>query len=223
VRAIGPTPVVELPEFVHDPTTFRTILSPSARSLGKGRGFAASYDGAGLLAGYGATERLTLIGGGILIPPGIADLLAVTGGAKYEVYHGTMVQAAVGAQLNFSSTAESQILSAAPYATARYGTDDYAVSATVGWSWRRHVPSDTIILPFVKRAALVGVAADYRFAEHWKIAAESFIIADSEFQPLAVTLRWFSNRLAIDAGAAIDLTPTDGVLVLPVISGIYTF
>jgi hypothetical protein len=67
------------------------------------------------------------------------------------------------------------------------------------------------------------VAADYRFAEHWKIAAESFLIADSEFQPLAVTLRWFSNRLAIDAGAAVDLTPTEGVTVLPVISGIYTF
>ncbi len=217
---VSPPP---LPEYVHDPTTFRTILTPTARSVGKGRGFLASYDVAGIVAGYGPTERLTLIGGGVYIPSFISRTFAGTLGAKYEFYRSDMFRAAAGVQGNLSSTEESDILSVAPYVTAGWGTIDYSANVTAGYSWRRHTPSDTIVPPFERRAALIGIGGDYRFAEHWKIAGEAFLLENSEFQPSALTLRWFNNRFAVDAGVAFDLTPDDGLQVLPVVSGVWVW
>ena len=221
--SVDTVPIDPLPEFVHDPTTFRTILTPTARSLGKGRGFLASYDVAGIVAGYGPTERLTLIGGGVFVPSFISKTVAATLGGKYELYRSPVFRVAGGIQGNLSSTDQSDILSVAPYVTANWGTLDYSATITAGYSWRRHTPSDTAVPPFEQRAALVGVGGDYRFARHWKVAGEAFLLENSEFQPVALTLRWFNNRFAVDGGLAFDLTPDDGLQVVPVVSGIWTW
>lgn len=213
----------ESPEYVFDPTTFRTILTPTARTLGKGQGFVASYDGAGILAGYGVSDQLTVIGGGVYVPPGISKALAISLGGKYAFHQTDEFRVAGGFQANYSSTDESDVVSAAPYVTGNYGTIDRAVNVTVGYSWRRHSPSDTSIAPFTRLAALVGVGGDYRFANRWKVATEIFAIEDSEYQPLAVTLRYFGNRFAIDAGVAVDLIPENGLTPLPVVSGVWTW
>lgn len=210
-------------EFVFDPTTFRTILTPTARSLGKGRGFVASYDVAGILAGYGLTDRLTVLGGGLFVPASINETFAVSGGAKYEFHRTEHLRAAAGVQMNYSSTDESQILLGAPYATVNYGTIDRSASITAGYSWRRHSPADTSIAPFTRRALIAGVGGDLRFANRWKVAGELFFLENSEFQPLALTLRYFDNRFAIDGGVAVDVTPDDEFTVLPVISIVWTW
>ncbi|MEZ4784254.1 MAG: hypothetical protein R3F28_09300 [Candidatus Kapaibacterium sp.] len=216
-------PEEPLPEFVHDPTTFRTILTPTARSVGKGKGFIASYDVAGIIAGYGVTDKFTLIGGGVYIPSFINNTFAGTLGGKYEFYHNNLFRIAGGVQGNFSSTDKSDIVSVAPYITANWGTVDYSANLTAGYSWRRHMPSDTIVPPFERRAALIGIGGDYRFAKHWKVAGEAFLLENSTFQPAAITFRWFNNRVAVDAGLAVDLTPDNGLQLLPVISGIWTW
>lgn len=232
VDFVESTPIVEEPvlddtttpeEFIFDPTTFRTILTPTARSLGKGRGFVGSYDVAGIVAGYGLTDRLTIIGGGVYVPASINETFAVSGGAKYEFYRDEMLRAAGGVQINFSGTEESEIFLAAPYATVNYGTLDRSASLTAGYSWRRHSPSDTSIAPFTKQAILVGAGGDFRFANRWKVAGEIFYIQNSEFQPLALTLRYFGHRFAIDGGIAVDMTPDETVAVLPVLSVLWTW
>ena len=209
--------------FVSDPTTFRTILTPTARTLGKGRGFIASYDVAGIVGGYGITDRLTVIGGGLYVPPGIGDALAVTLGGKYELFQKNELRIAGGIQTNYSSTDESEIFSAASYLTANYGSIDRAINITAGYSWRRHIPGDTSIAPFTRQAPFVGIGGDHRFANRWKIASEAFVIQDSEFQPLALTLRYFGHDFAIDAGIAIDMVPDNGIIPLPIVSGIWTW
>ena len=216
-------PLAPLPEFVHDPTTFRVILTPTARSLGKGKGFVASYDVAGILGGYGLTDRLTLLAGGLYVPSFISDAFAGTLGVKYEFYRDGMFHVAGGVQGNLSSTEESDIVSVAPYVTANWGTVDYGINVTAGYSWRRHDPTDTIVPPFERKAALIGIGGDYRFAKHWKVAGEGFVLENSEFQPGGVTLRWFNNRVAVDAGIVVDLIPDNGVQILPVVSGIWTW
>ena len=211
------------PEFISDPTTFRTILTPTARTLSKGQGFLASYDGAGILAGYGVSDQLTVMGGGLYVPPGLSKALALSLGGKYAVYQEDELRIAGGLQANYSSTNESEVVSAASYVTGNYGTIDRAVNLTVGYSWRRHFPTDTSIAPFTRLATLVGVGGDHRFANRWKVATEIFVIEDSEYQPLAVTLRYFGNRFALDAGVTIDLIPENGLTPLPVLSGVWTW
>lgn len=219
-----PTPdEPDVPEFVYDPTTFRAILSPSARTLEKGKGYVGSYDIAGILAGYGLTDRLTVIGGGLYVPSAFEEIVAVTGGAKYGLVAHDDLRIAAGVQINYSTSEESSIVAAAPYATANYGNVDRSVGLTVGYSWRRHSPSDTTIAPFSKQAALVGITGELRVARHWKIASEAFVIQESEFQPLAVTLRYFDDRYALEAGIATNLTPDNGLVLLPVITGIWTW
>lgn len=210
-------------EFVFDPTTFRTILTPTARSVGKGRGFVGSYDVAGIIAGYGLTDRLTVIGGGAYVPASGNTTVAATAGGKYEFYRDEKLRGAGGVQVNFSGTEESDIFLAASYLTANYGTLDRSVNLTAGYSWRRHSPSNTTIAPFTKQALLAGLGGDIRFANRWKVAGEIFYIQDSEFQPIALTLRYFGHRFAIDGGIAADMTPEDGVTLLPVLSAIWTW
>ena len=206
-----------------DPTTFRAILTPTARSVGKGRGFVGSYDVAGIIAGYGLTDRLTVIGGGAYVPASGNTTFAATAGGKYEFYRDEKLRGAGGVQMNFSGTEESDIFLAASYLTANYGTLDRSVNLTAGYSWRRHSPSDTTIAPFTKQALLAGLGGDIRFANRWKVAGEIFYIQDSEFQPIALTLRYFGHRFAIDGGIAADMTPEDGITLLPVLSAIWTW
>ena len=214
-------PVYETPIF--DPTTFRRILSPSARPLKQGDGFVGSYDVAGLIAGYGVTDNFSLIVGGAWVPEGLGDFTALSAGAKYTLVDRETFDLSAGLQANLTSTPASDIVSAAPYVAADLGTRDYRLGATLGYSWRRHTPSDTTIAPFERRALLLGLGGDYRLARHWKLAGEAFWIGGTEIQPLALTLRWFNERLAIDAGVVLDMVPEEGFVAAPLVSGVWVF
>lgn len=226
-RDPGPIPGVILPEHeepVFDPTTFRRILSPSARGVGRGRGFVASYDLAGLVAGYGLSDRVTLLGGGAWVPDPFGEIGAGTIGVKYTAVDDGALQVAGGIQTNLTASPASDITSVAPYLVADLGTLDWGVGGTLAYSWRRHVPSDTTIAPFERRAVILGIGGHYRFARHWKLAGEGFFVDGAEFQPGAITLRWFNDRVAVDGGLALDLLPDDDRLRLyPLLSGIWTF
>ncbi len=222
----GEVPEVTLPEYeepIFDPTTFRRILSPSARSIGEGKGFVGSYDIAGLVVGYGPTERLSLIAGGAWGPEPIGDFGAGSFGAKYTFVDRDALHLAGGLQLNLTSSSTSDIYAVAPYVVVDVGTLDYGVGGTLSYTWRRHLPADSTIAPFERRALLVGIGGHYRFARHWKVAREAFLIGDSEFQPAALSLRWFNDRLAIDGGVTLDLLPDEQLRIFPLVSGVWTF
>jgi hypothetical protein len=226
LRDPGRTPELVLPEYeepIFDPTTFRRILSPSARGIGKGMGYVGSYNVAGLVAGYGISDRLSVNAGGAWLPESLGEISAGTLGAKYTVIDRGEIHLSGGIQLNLTSSPTSDISSIAPYIVVDFGTLDYGVGGTLSYTWRRHIPSDSSIGPFERRTLLVGVGGDYRFARHWKIAGEAFLIAGTEFQPAAISLRWFNDRLAIDGGVAADLLPDDQLRIFPLISGVWTF
>ncbi len=226
LREPAPVETVTLPTYerpIFDPTTFRRLLSPSARPIGEGKGFLASYDLAGLLAGYGVTDDLSLLAGGAWTPEGLGDFSAMSLGAKYLLVEEGDFLLSAGLQGNRTSTPASDVISVAPYVAADIGTRDYSVGGTVSYSWRRHLPSDTTIAPFERRALILGLGGDYRFARHWKIAAEGFFVSASEVEPVGLTLRWFNERIAVDAGVVLDLIPEDGVTVAPLVSGVWTF
>ena len=214
-------------EFLTDPTTHRVVIMPTARPIDSGKIFLSNYELAGWLAGYGVNDRLSLLGGVLYVPSFISNNLVVTAGGRYEVYRQGAVQGAVGAQGNYSRSDLSSIILLSPYGVASVGDDDKRASLLVGYTWRRHFPADSGVAPFNKSAVVLGVGGDYRLGEHWKVAAEAFLLQEAEYQPLVLTLRYFGRRFAIDGGLGVDLGllggRTDGIRLAPVLTGTWVF
>ncbi len=204
-----------------DPTTFRSIIGPTARPLAEGQNFIASYDGLGWLFGRGMTDDLTVMGGFLYVPPLIENVLAITAGGKYQLHNSGAFRWAAGVQLNYSHTDESDIVLAAPYTVATYGDDDHAVSATAGYTWRRHNPVDEE--PFERQTPVIGIGGDYRIARNWKLVGEGYLLPNANYQPLAVTARFFTDKIAIDAGLTFDISGESDVPLTPAISAVYVW
>ncbi len=218
-----PTPPAPAPLEVPitDPTTFRTIAMPTARSPEKGEFFAGNVLLGGWMVGYGLTDRLSLLGAAAYVPPAIDYLADVSAGVKYEVYREGITRVAVGLQLNASESDESRIVLAAPYAVASLGDDDHRASMLIGYSGRRHFTFDHT--QFNRSAFIAGVGGDYRIAYHWKLAAEGYLLQDSDYQPIVLTARYFDRTFAIDAGLGINpslIGEGSGVGVFPVVTAI---
>jgi hypothetical protein len=229
VPSITPEKPIDLPltviEDLSDPTTFRTVLMPTARSIGEGKGFIASYDLAAVVAGYGLSDRITLVGGFLYVPPAISYALDITAGGRYEFYRDGVIRSAAGVQLNYSRSDSSAIALAAPYVVTSLGDDDQRASLVLGYSLRRHKPVGRGT--FDRQAIVVGLGGDYRVGQRWKIAAEGYLIQDSDYQPIVVTMRYFGESFALDFGLGINPRLLEGNVnglgIAPVVSGVWVF
>jgi hypothetical protein len=215
-----PKPRPRLPELppLRDPTTFRNILMPTAEPVERGRFFVGTYDLAGWLAGYGVTERLTLMVGGAFVPEFISQLAMGTVGAKFEALHSDMLQGAVGFQYGYSSTAESDIAASTPYAVLSLGDHEQRISLAAGYTWKRHTLASTKEV-FDRNAAVVAIGGDLTVARGWKIAAETYFIESSGIAPVAVTVRRFGEHFAVDLGVGIDVSHVGSVTGTGTLSG----
>lgn len=216
-----------------DPTPFRNIVMPSAESLPKGEWFYGNYMVVGHLAGYGATDRLTILAGGSFVPDFISRLYLGTLGARYQVVREGGFSAAAGLQVAFSSATDSDIRTIAPHGLLSYGNDSHRATIGVGYGFKRHViPAET----FDRDALVLAVGFNTEIGRGWKLAAEYASIESSGIAPLLVTGRHFGERWAIDFGLGFDLA-ADNVLffndavsgeieelsILPFLSGIWRF
>lgn len=188
---------------VVDPTTFRTVLAPTAETLDKGDFFVGLFDVAGLLAGYGLTDNLTVMAGGAFVPSFIQQVSVASIGAKMRVHRHDAFEASVGAQVALSSSSESTIRLAAPYAVVSYGNRANRLSLGLGYSWKRHKQDDG--LEYSRNAMIVTLGGDVTLSRGWKLAAETYVIESSGLAPVTMTARWFNERVAIDLGFIIDL------------------
>ncbi len=202
-----PEPIVRrdpgdtLPELT-DPTTFRNLLMPTAEPLERGRLYAGNYDVAGWVAGFGVTNRLTATLGSVTVPDFISKLLVVTVGAKYEVFDNGPVKIALGGQLGYSSSTESDITVAAPFAVFSYGDRARRLSIGAGYSWKHH---QTDKESFDKNAYVVAVGGDITISRGMKLVGEAYVIESSGMVPVAMTVRWFGTDFAVDAGLGVGL------------------
>lgn len=229
-REIPPAPSDPMPggdlvpvtadEWLTDPTPHRTILTPNARPIDRDRIVLADYDLAGWMIGAGVTERLTLLGGLLYIPRPITAMLAATAGVKYEWYERGALRSAAGVHLNFVQTDISVVRLLFIYNAVSYGDDDHRATVSIGYSWRSHSPRDGAT--YDRQALALGLGGDHRFARHWKVAAELMLVEDAGYQPGAVVLRYFTERLAVDVGVGVALRVDGGdaspVIPLPVLS-----
>ncbi len=213
-----PIPVDSVPGLppLVDPTTFRNIAMPTAESIGRGRGFVADYDVVGVLAGYGITDNLSVIGGGVFVPSFISKVALGTIGAKYEVFGNELFHGSLGLQYAYSSTTESDISTTAPYAVLSLGDRRRRISLAAGYAWKHH---KTSLEEFDRNATIVAVGGDLTVARGWKIAAELYSIESSGIVPLAITARYFRERFALDFGLGIDLAGGTSVQGTSTLSG----
>jgi len=193
---------LSLPPVV-DPTTFRTVLAPSAETLEEGHAFAGVFDVAGLLAGYGLTDDITLIGGGAFVPSFIEQLSALTVGGKWRFLSRGQWQASLGCQLAMSSSAESDIRLVAPFGVLSYGGRRSRISAAIGYSLKHHAQADGA--EYGREAIVFTIGGDVTIGRGWKLSTEAYLIESSGIAPLTVAARWFNDRMAVDVGLIADL------------------
>lgn len=220
-RAETEEPLNIIAERVTDPTTHRTILLPTARPIDSGRIALSNYDIVGWLFGYGLTDRLSLLGGFLYVPRFIDYNVVGTIGGRYELYREGLIRGAVGLQGNYSQSDLSTIILVSPYAVISVGDDDRRASLALGYTWRHHTPKEGG--PFDRQAAVLGIGGDYRVGDNWKVAAEGYILQSANYQPLVVTLRYFTDRFAIDAGVGVAAGEGGTVEAAPVLTGTWVW
>ncbi|MCE2504624.1 MAG: hypothetical protein J4G05_11300 [Chlorobi bacterium] len=237
------------PVSVTDPTTFRSVAIPNAMIPPKGKFFVGSYDLLGLTGGYSVADEL-LVFAGVAAP-----LPDDWGGVNGDLFGAWSLGAKLGTQLfgklnlaagcHFGQSTldkeftpdqvDSRIIVTVPYAAISYGTDDARVSIIGGYAFKQHKRwfedhptwGDTLDV-FNKDVEFGAFGGDYRFAKHWKVAGEVAYMKTVDVVPIITTIRYFTNRFAIDVGAGYagiilndaDMPPFP---ILPIISGVFVF
>ncbi|MBC8144249.1 MAG: hypothetical protein H7X80_01620 [bacterium] len=190
-----------------DPTTFRNIIMPTAETMSKGKFFAGNYDIAGWIGGYGLTDNLMLLGGGAFIPEFVQKVAVGTLGAKYRALKIGLFEASVGA-FGVYSSAETNISVFAPFGVLSFGSRAHRISIAGGYTWKNHSTDST---SFDENATVFAIGGDVTVKRGWKLLAETYFIEKSGLRPIAITSRWFGERLAFDLGFILDLEGTKGL------------
>lgn len=236
----GFTPVIEEPP-ISDPTIFRTIAVPNAIVPKRGHGYVGVYDVLGITAGYSLDDHMMILAGGALPTPddwgGIHGEIfgAYSLGIKLGLPLADDLDIAAGYQwgrsffdretVSTADTFRSEITVHAPYLALSYGDDDSRLSATTGYAFKHHVKPNT---EFDENVAFLAIGGDQRIARHWKLAAEIIIMEKLGVVPLVGSVRYFSERYAIDVGVGyVGITTGDtrtpAIPLVPVVSGVFVF
>lgn len=237
-------PPLEVP--LTDPTTFRSIGIPNAVLPKRGRLYLGVYDLLGLTAGYAFDDHFMVIAGGALPTPddwgGINREMfgAYSIGVKIGVQPAKDLHLAGGYQYGKSiydreetRLRESEIRIHAPYLAASYGDDDRRVSVTGGYVFKHHwTRIDTVVargpeylLEYDQDAGFAGVGGDWRVGRHWKVTGETAYLGTAGVLPVAVGVRYFGERFAIDggigyAGIVLEGGSSPAVPVIPFVAAV---
>ncbi len=197
-----------------DPTTFRSIMLPTAVVPPRGTIVTGVYDVLGLMAGYSITNNVAVLVGGALplfnrwfgatgYDASWSAAWSIGGKVGYEIANNVI--AGGGYQFgqsyydqDYSPQLESKITFHALWTTAGYGDDDSRLNLYLGYAFKDHVTlADG---EFRADAFLGGIAYDYRFADNWKVCAEAFYMRTMTFVPLTLTARYFRTHDAFEVG-----------------------
>ena len=212
--AIEDTLPIAPPPQLADPTTFRSILLPSAVVPKAGTVTTGVYDVVGLMAGYSVTDNIAILAGGVLPIPnrwfgakgynasvGSAWFIGAKGGYELDsswVVGGGLNMGQSYYDQDITPALESKITFQSFWFTGGYGDDDSRLNATFGYAFKNH--QTTAEGTFDADAFLYGLAYDYRVAYNWKVCVEGFFMRTMDFVPITVTARYFTERDAFEAG-----------------------
>lgn len=237
VSMYGIGAVDTVPLALSDPTTFRSILLPSAVIPVAGTFVTGVYDVLGLMAGYSVTDNVMVLVGGVLPLPnrwlGVADhesswSTAWSAGLKASTSLSPTVVVGGGVQTgqsfydqDASPLLESQITFTAVWASVGFGDDDSRLNAYLGYTLKRHATAYEG--NFNADATTLGIAYDKRVHYNWKICGEVFFMRTMNFVPITFTARYFDKDQAFDIGFTVTGISASGVTapswpVIPMLS-----
>lgn len=203
-------------QFEHgaDPTTFRSIMLPSAVIPEAGTITTGVYDVVGLSASYSVTDHVAVQIGGML--PVSSAWLGATGldatmsaawSAGAKVGYRVAEQWIAGGGYQFGQSyynqeptvgLDSKISFHALWATAGYGTEDSRLNMYLGYAFKHH--TTLVDGQFNADATIAGLAYDYRFDTNWKLCAETIFMRTMAYIPITMVARYFRETDAFEVG-----------------------
>lgn len=175
-----------------DPNTTRLLIGPTGRALEAGESY---LDVIGISVPFvqiGITDRLSVGAGSPLLFPGLTPFEVYWLTPKFQLYSGRKTSAAVGV---LHGNADSDIAGIV-YAVATRGSADAAVTAGVGYAYRRSDKG-------YGAAPVVMIGAERRLSPHSKVLTENY--AGTGFGMLSGGLRFWRGRTAFDFGVITQL------------------
>ncbi len=214
-------------QFVQDPTRYRTLALPTAELLDAGTVGIGSYDGISLLGFYAPTDGLALFAGGLL-PIRFAEQRFSAYGIGARLAHRLSERWSIGGGGAVAFTrAETQsdttqITLAAPFLLATVQLGNVRLNGGIGYTFKEHRTNRDQYRADVPILALGG---DVQIAPKWKVALDIFHAGTVASVPIAASVRYFGQQLALDGGIVLALPtdPRERFVALPVVSAFWVF
>jgi hypothetical protein len=185
----------------YDKRASQTFITPTARAIGEGNVFLASYMVAGLQFNYGITDWLSFNGGGVFAPFLTPQVMTATTGIKITPFQSEHFGIAAGLQGVYSEVVKVTRI-AFPYVVATYGDEGSHLSILGGYSMKNE-ENDTI--KYTAENPLLAVGGALRAGDNLKLQAEMFFIDEFDIVPAVISMRYFDGSITIDAGLVFSL------------------
>lgn len=225
---------IDAPAALSDPTTFRTIMLPSAVIPQAGTITTGAYDVVGLQAGASVHDNVMILAGGLIpVPSRWFGATGYDASMQYAYSLGVKVGAPIGEDVvvgggyqfgqstydqDFSvDKLDSRITFNAVWATVGYGDDDHRINAYAGYAFKHHATA--FEGSFDADATIFGLGGDYRIGRNWKLCAEGFFMRTMPVVPITAVVRYFGETYALEAGITVTAIPASGAAApsLPIV------
>jgi hypothetical protein len=193
-----------------DPNTTRLLIGPTGRSLKRGEAYLDSFGVSVPLVQVGVTDRISIGAGTPVFIPGErpGGIFWLT--PKVQVFAGTKTTAAVGVLHASDGGAEGAGIA---YGVVTRGTEDAAVTAGLGYAYRRSPESDG-------GTPVVMVSAEKRVTRLAKLLTENYLGPGGAL--ITGGVRLIRERLTLDLGVGATLG-ANSLVVVPILRFAWTF
>jgi hypothetical protein len=183
-----------------DPKASQGFVTPTGIAFGKGNNFFADYLVGGLQMNYGATNWLSVNGGGVLLPLRNIVILA-TGGAKFTPFSSELWHISAGFQGMYSKIIKITDLILG-YGAITYGTWESNLTVFGGYTIDH---TDSLGYKNTKNDRIFVIEGTQKLEKDLKLTFELFFISNFDIVPLLVSFRYFHYPITVDVGFVFSL------------------
>jgi hypothetical protein len=194
-----------------DPNPSRLFFSPTARSVGRGSGYAGVFMIGLPFVAVGLTDRITLAGGAPVLL-GRLDPFYIA--PKIELISTPTLRVAAGVLSVISLQEEFENGFGILYGVATLGSDDHALTAGIGYGYS----GDDIA---GEPAIMVG--GETRASRRLKLITENYFIAGATGGILTGGIRYLGDRFTSDIGMMGFIGGGESFCCVPLVNFSYSF
>lgn len=203
-----------------DPNYSRLMFGPTGRPLSEGEGYFSDYYIFFPGVSYGFTDNFTLMAGFSIIPGASFNEQLKFISPKIGIRSSEEFAMSVGA---LYMTVAGEFAAGIAYGVATFGNIDKSLTTGIGFGFSKEEGeslnwADTPI---------IMLGGNIRLSNSIALVSENWIILDNEIglenQPFGLALRFFGDRVAVDAGFIITAEVLKHGFPVPWLSFVYNF